>query len=82
MAQIQFGDTVKDQVTGFQGIATGRAEYISGCSQVLLAPQVKKTGEMQESQWIDEQRLVVVKPSKIKLDNSKTPGPDKAAPKR
>jgi hypothetical protein len=79
---IKFGRKYKDKVTGFAGVATGHAHYISGCAQVLLAPPVGSDGAMRESQWFDEQRLETIGGDEITLDNGKTPGCDRAAPKR
>jgi hypothetical protein len=77
------GYTATDRVTGFSGVVTGYAHYLSGCNQFLVAPRVKATGEFVPSEWFDEQRLVVdagVPP--VVLDNSSGPGPDRQAPKR
>lgn len=80
---IKLGSKVRDIISGFTGVATGRAEYISGCAQVLIGPVVGKDGSFRDGQWFDEQRLVVdPKAKQIVLDNTVTPGPDKAAPKR
>lgn len=79
---IQLGCTYKDKVTGFQGIATGHAKYISGCSQVLLMPPSKPDGSFVDGQWFDEQRLDKIGKDKLTLDNEVTPGADKPAPKR
>lgn len=80
---IQLGKTYTDKITKPSGVATGHVRYISGCNQVLLAPQVDKNGQLRDSQWFDEQRLdEVAKTKAIVLDNSSTPGPDKMAPKR
>ncbi len=76
------GDKAKDQITGFEGVITGKAEYISGCSQVLLAPAVNKDGEFREGQWFDLQRIEVIRTKAVELDNRATPGADKQAPKR
>ena len=78
---IQLGRTYKDKITGFKGIATGFVTYISGCNQAMLAP-LAKDGAFVESQWFDEQRLISVGDKIVSLDNGKTPGFDKAAPKR
>lgn len=77
--KIEFGTKAKDAITGFVGTVTGHTRYISGCSQLLLVPGLDKDGKMQEGHWFDEQRVEAVetKPS-ITLDNSKTPGPDRA----
>jgi len=80
---MELGITVQDKITGFKGIVTGYVKYITGCNQALVSPQVDATGALKESHWFDEQRLVIddkLKP--ITLDNGKTPGCDKPAPKR
>jgi hypothetical protein len=78
----ELGTSMRDTITGFTGTVTGYAEYISGCNQALLAPKMKDDGSVPESQWFDIQRLARVGTAKIKLDNGKTPGCDRAAPKR
>ncbi len=79
---IKMGMTVKDKITGFQGLVTGLCQYISGCNQVLIVPKLDKQGQPAESHWFDEQRCVRVGRTMMTLENDKTPGPDKAAPKR
>ena len=79
---IQLGRKYRDKITGFTGTATGRAAYISGCSQVLLAPPVTSDGAARDANWFDEQRLEVVGEDLVTLENSVTPGCDKAAPVR
>jgi hypothetical protein len=75
------GKKVKDKITGFEGIATGYVQYLTGCNQVLVTPKIGKSGEHKEPHWFDEQRLTVdSKVKAVKLDNGKNPGPDKAAP--
>jgi hypothetical protein len=79
---ITLGWTYKDKVTGFEGMATGRVEYLTGCHQVLLNPTVDKEGKLRDANWFDEQRLETVPTiAPMELDNSSTPGPDKQAPK-
>ena len=79
---IKLGMTVRDKITGFQGVVTGICEYISGCNQVLIVPKVDKQGQPAESHWFDDQRCVRVGKTRVILENGKTPGFDKAAPKR
>lgn len=77
------GKTYKDKITGMQGVCTGRAEYISGCDQLLLQPVDKKAdGDIRESRWFDVQRCEPVKAELVVLDNGKTPGADREAPRR
>lgn len=83
MKKIQLGAFAQDRISGFRGRVTGRAEYISGCTQILLVPRVSDDGASRESAWFDEQRLDVEEgQGVITLDNSETPGPDRPAPKR
>lgn len=62
---IELGSKVKDIVSGFEGIATGRAEYMTGCVQYLVSTtKLGKDGDIQNSHWFDEMRLkVTAKPS-------------------
>jgi hypothetical protein len=55
------GDRVRDRINGFEGIVTGRAEYLFGCRQVLVAPTVLgEHGKVPESCWLDEDRVALV----------------------
>lgn len=79
---IELGAKAKDRITGFVGIVTGRASYLTGCDQYLINPPAKD-GALVESQWFDEQRLAVdADADVIRLDNSAGNGADRAAPKR
>lgn len=83
--KINLGWTYKDKITGFQGIATGFVQYITGCNQVLLNPKVDADGKLRDPNWFDEARLVEVSAeAPVELDKSAVaanPGPDKQAPK-
>ncbi|MEW6115629.1 MAG: hypothetical protein AB1553_01855 [Nitrospirota bacterium] len=79
---ITLGQKYKDKITGFEGVATGYVQYISGCNQALLVPKVSADGTLRESLWFDVQRLEVVGTEVIKLDNGEKPGCDCPAPKR
>lgn len=63
--QIKLGHKVKDVVTGFEGIATGRAEYLASVPRVQVVRQ-HTDGKMQE-EWIDEGRLEVTSPDAVAL---------------
>lgn len=78
----KLGQKAKDVVTGFTGVITGQAKYLTGCTQWLLVPSVKEDGGYRDGNWFDEQRLEVLDETAISFDNSKTPGPDLQAPKR
>lgn len=74
MQEIQFGKKYHDVITGFEGVAIGFAEYLSGCNQVLLAPRVGDDGAKKESHWFDIQRINPAGDGTlITLDNSDIP---------
>lgn len=74
MSEIQFGRKYHDVITGFEGVAIGFTEYLSGCNQVLLAPQVGDDGAKKESHWFDIQRIKTAGDATlITLDNSGIP---------
>lgn len=82
MKTVELGKTYRDRITGFIGVCTGEAKYISGCDQVLLAPKTAKDGSHRDGCWFDIQRLDEVKVKQIHLDNGKTDGCDQPAPIR
>jgi hypothetical protein len=60
---VMLGDRVQDKINGFTGIAIGRAEYLFGCIQVLVAPEgLDKDGKPPDGHWLDEDRVKVVEP--------------------
>ncbi len=61
---------------------TGTADYLSGYKQYKFSPAMDKDGKVPEPIWYDEQRLEVLEGERIFLDNGKTPGCDRAPPKR
>ena len=59
---IQLGSTVTEAISGFTGIASGRCEYLTGCTRILVQPLgLDKDGKKKDSLWLDEQRLTVDK---------------------
>lgn len=56
---IILGRKVRDKVTGFEGIVTGRATYLTGCDQYSVAAQ-SKDGKAADVAWYDKGRLEVV----------------------
>ena len=57
---IKLGQKVKDKVTGFSGITTGKIEYLNGCVQFCVKPEMTEPGKMPEGQWIDDMQLEVI----------------------
>lgn len=61
MAQpkIALGAKVKDKITGYKGVVTGRAEYLTGCIQYLVTQtKTNKEGAIPDGEWLDEVRLI------------------------
>lgn len=69
---VKLGDKVKDTVTGFKGIATGRYTFLNGCIRIEVTPEELKDGKPIEHVVFDEQRLTG-KPSG--LPGGPRPGP-------
>ena len=77
---IGLGDQVRDRVTGFSGIVTGRVEYTTGCRQYLVQPRCKDS-DWVEAHWLDEDRLMVISRSGA-APSVETPGHDAQAPSK
>lgn len=56
--EIKLGNKVKDKITGFEGIATGRAEYLHAATSILVEAPVKDGKAL--TSWTEATRLVVV----------------------
>ena len=54
---VKLGERYRDTISGFEGVATSRSEYLHGCVRVGL--ETGKDGELKQ-EWFDEQRLVRV----------------------
>lgn len=79
---MKLGIKAKDRITGFTGVVTGYCQYISGCHQALLTPEVDDKGGHRDGHWFDVQRLEQSGEDVIVLENGATPGCDLPAPKR
>lgn len=61
MGTEQFGYRFQDEITGYEGICTGTAQYITGCNKLLLEGQATEEGRKDgESIWLDESRLIQI----------------------
>lgn len=56
---INLGDIAKDKITGFEGVITGKASYLTGCDQYCIQPKVKDgdSGNCPDAKWFDEGRI-------------------------
>lgn len=60
---IVLGSKVRDRVTGFEGVATSRGQYITGPDRYGVEPIQPTLGQSPELGWFDEERLEVIKPA-------------------
>ena len=56
---IELGKKARDKITGFEGIITGRCQYLTGCDQYSLVPKAVD-GKIESAQWFDEGRIEVI----------------------
>lgn len=56
---ITLGNKVRDIVSGTEGIATARVEYLNGCVQFCIKP-ANSEGKSHEAEYVDQQQLEVV----------------------
>lgn len=72
---LKLGQTVKDQVTGFQGILTGLAVHLTGEHRGLVASSAIRDGFMPAARWFDVRRLQIVKAECLVLKPNSSPKP-------
>ena len=61
---MKFGDKVRDKVTGFEGIVTGRVSYMTGCDQYAVTHEATAEGKT-PCQWIDVACLEVIQEAAV-----------------
>jgi len=64
---LELGSTVKDEVSGFIGLAAGVTHWVYGCVRWgVQGKKLKEDGTPTDLQWFDERQLLV-------LDEPKNP---------
>jgi len=61
--EIKLGYEVRDIMTGFQGIAVGRTDWLYSCSRIAVRTPELVRGKPVDDQWFDVQQLDIVKES-------------------
>ena len=57
--RVELGRMYKDRITGFEGIAISRTEWVYGCVRVgLQSPELDKDGKPIDAQVFDEAQVV------------------------
>lgn len=62
--KIKLGDRVRDDITGFVGIATAYGRYLYDTPQFRIEAEVTKDGKT-ESMWLNRKRLSVMAESPV-----------------
>lgn len=72
---IELGRKVRDKVSGIEGIAVSRTEFLNGCVRYSIQPKpAKKDGSIPGELWFDVKQLEVVGPGVI-VEQKRTGGP-------
>ena len=82
---IQFGDKVKDVVSGVEGIVVAIDEWLNGCRRAGVQSKGTKDGEMKNPNWVDMDQLRIVKKNALGLKvrrSAMAAGGPRAIPKR
>ena len=79
--KIILGNKVRDKITGFEGIASAKIEYINGCIQFCVKPKIKEEGIMLDGEYIDIDQLEVIDNGVI-VESKPTGGPQRDCPSR
>lgn len=78
--QTKLGQKLRCRVTGMEGIATARIEYLNGCVQYCVRPKNKdKNAKPTDGEYIDAQQLEVIGKG-VSVDIKETGGPASSAP--
>lgn len=84
---VKLGDRCRDEITGFEGIATGKYDYLYGCCRIQLQPdKLDDKGRPLGSEVFDEAQLVVIEAGARKgrppVAATSTGGPRETPPQR
>lgn len=60
------GDQVVEKISGFKGVITGTAYYLTGCNQYCVTAKGKNDRTEPQNLWFDEGRLELKKKKKVK----------------
>lgn len=79
----ELGNLAEDKITGFKGILTYRAQYLTGCNNYGIQPlELGEKGEIKEIAQFDESRIrdlgkgvsLTEEVAEVKEESKKDPG--------
>jgi hypothetical protein len=77
--KIKLGQKVRDVISGIEGTATSRTEFLNGCVQYGITLKIKKGEHVTETTIqeinVDEQQLEIIKSTKKEIKKSNNGGP-------
>ncbi|RRN78523.1 hypothetical protein EIM50_13620 [Pseudoxanthomonas sp. SGD-10] len=77
------GTSVRDVISGFEGVVIGHVAYLTGCNQSLVQPRSEDPKVRPAAEWFDDSRLESLEAEAIRLPVlAEQPGCDRAAPIR
>lgn len=82
---IELGTKVRDTITGFTGIITGRTQWLYGCVRCYVEPRELHEGKPVDACTFDEERLEVVieenKKEQVQIREGAAPGGPRCDPR-
>ena len=67
----KLGQRVRDRISGYEGIATARHEYLVGCVRISVQAKVRVDGSLPEYQTFDEPQLEILSKTPISVKGNK-----------
>jgi len=80
--KVKLGEKYRDTISGFEGTATCRIEYLHGCVRVGLEREGATDKAEDREQFFDEQRLVTAKTGRTPEPTATSGGPRPKPPAR
>lgn len=68
---VKLGSRVRDQITGFTGIAVGYSRWMYGCNRFVVESESLKDGKPLGDEWFDEQRIETIDEGVIPITTPK-----------
>ncbi len=64
----ELGDTVRERVTGFEGVINSITRYVNGCERIAVQSAVLKDGLPADAQFFDIMEVDIIKRGKVKAE--------------
>ncbi len=72
---VQLGNVVRDNISGFQGVAVCLSNWLNGCQRVTIQPQtLKEDGSILDNHTCDAEQVEVIEGGAL-FGSSATGGP-------